>query len=253
MNNPVPHISHVAKAIGLRGAWSYFMANRRLPVYPMRPRQVPQGVWARSGTTDRAVFYQTFVDEPLAAIGRGRDVRCVVDCGANAGYTAAYLLARYPRCRLIAVEADSRNVEVLKRNVEPFGDRVQVVHAGIWSHQTGLVVERGTYRMGGEDSTIVREARPGEQADLDAIDLSSLMEKFGLDHIDLLKIDIERAERAVFARNFEGWLPKVDTIAIELHDDECTGVFSAAVSKETFSISHRGELTIAHRKGAGPL
>jgi len=46
-----------------------------------------------------------------------------------------------------------------------------------------------------------------------------LLEKWGVESVDILKIDIERAEHALF-RSAESWLPKVRSIVIEFHDHE---------------------------------
>ena len=43
------------------------------------------------------------------------------------------------------------------------------------------------------------------------------MKEQGIDHIDLLKIDIEGAEREIF-RDPSSWIGKVDALIVELHE-----------------------------------
>jgi hypothetical protein len=74
----------------------------------------------------------------------------------------------------------------------------------------------------------------------------------GHDRISILKIDIEGAEHAVFsAPNVASWLPLVDCLVIELHDDThfgpCTEVFQRAIADQPFDVSHVGELTVCRR------
>ena len=40
--------------------------------------------------------------------------RFILDCGANVGYTSAYLLTRFPTAFLIAIEPDPGNAEILR-------------------------------------------------------------------------------------------------------------------------------------------
>ncbi|HEY7772650.1 MAG TPA: FkbM family methyltransferase, partial [Marinagarivorans sp.] len=47
--------------------------------------------------------------------------------------------------------------------------------------------------------------------------VDSLMVQFQLERIDILKIDIEGAEKEVFSDTSE-WLPKVDAMIVELHE-----------------------------------
>ena len=68
------------------------------------------------------------------------------------------------------------------------------------------------------------------------------MRDFGIDHIDLLKIDIEGAEKEVF--QVCDWQDRLDSIVIELHDrymPGCSDVVNHAL--QGFSQSTSGDLT----------
>ena len=54
------------------------------------------------------------------------------------------------------------------------------------------------------------------------------VERYGIDEIDLLKLDIESGEREVF-RLSRSWIDKVDVIIVELHDRIQTGCIRAYV------------------------
>jgi len=65
------------------------------------------------------------------------------------------------------------------------------------------------------------------------------MERFQLEEIDLLKIDIEGAEKELFSTNYESWLPKTKVLYIELHDRYRKGTatsFFKAICQYDFSI-----------------
>ena len=55
-----------------------------------------------------------------------------------------------------------------------------------------------------------------------AITLDKIIKDYNLEKIDILKIDIEGAEREVFS-NTSSWIEKVDSIIIELHERMKTG------------------------------
>jgi isoaspartyl peptidase/L-asparaginase-like protein (Ntn-hydrolase superfamily) len=57
----------------------------------------------------------------------------------------------------------------------------------------------------------------GESQEVISLTIEELMESYGLNFIDILKIDIEGAEKEVFS-NSPPWLAKIGMIAIELHD-----------------------------------
>ncbi len=62
-------------------------------------------------------------------------------------------------------------------------------------------------------------------------------------------MDIEGAEAVVFSKNYESWLPFVDNIAMEIHDDSSFGaasdiVLSAISFYDIFTVSTSRELTL---------
>lgn len=82
-----------------------------------------------------------------------------------------------------------------------------------------------------------------------AVDVGSLLQLSGHDRISILKVDIEGAEKVIFARNYETWIDKCDAILIELHDNECKDVFYKAIEGRGFQISKCAddEITVARR------
>jgi hypothetical protein len=64
------------------------------------------------------------------------------------------------------------------------------------------------------DFQVSQEEGTGE---VEGLTFDELMERFSLDSIDVLKVDIEGAEKEVFASSGK-WLDKVGMLVIELHD-----------------------------------
>jgi hypothetical protein len=74
--------------------------------------------------------------------------------------------------------------------------------------------------------------------------MDDLVNMYNLETIDILKIDIEGAEKELFTYNYENWLQKVRCIVIELHDlyrPGCATAFFKAISSREFSIFCKGE------------
>jgi FkbM family methyltransferase len=210
------------------------------------------GLWLRPGTSDLDVFRQIFLHREYSCLDRAANVRLVIDCGANVGYSSAYFLSRFPSCRVIAVEPDEGNFAACRGNLAPYGQRAQLIRSGIWSHAAGLKISEIPYRDGREWAVQVREAAADETPDLTAVDIGSLLAESGCSSISILKIDIEAAERHVFAHNYRHWLDAVEYLVIELHDRECRDVFFRAIRGLPLAVSQCGELTVCRRM-AGTL
>ena len=254
----VNRVAHAMRRLGVGSALRYDLARARhaLGVAPsvvqLTARRSRFPLSARPNSTDFVVFGQTFVSEPYACLDGLRDVEFIVDCGANVGFASAFLLSRFPRASVYAIEPDPENFTILERNLAPYGSQARAERMGVWSHTTGLKIEERPYRGGGAWARQVREARPGEPSDIEAIDIPTVMARARRQRISILKIDIEGAECVLFsAPNVSDWLGKVDCIAVELHDDthfgRCTDVFYRAIEGHGFSVTQSRELTVCRR------
>jgi FkbM family methyltransferase len=207
----------------------------------------------RPGSSDLYVFNQVFVALEYSFVPNIPPDGLIIDAGANVGYTSCYFLSRFPDCRIIAIEPDSSNVKALRANLLPYGDRATVIQAALWSQDTELSFAKAPYRDGREWSRQVA-ARTAENGLVQCrgIALPSLISRFKLGRIDLLKVDIEGAEGEVFRSLTQEWLGITDCIAIEIHNDsefgDCEAIFHAAVSTQEFEKHHAGELTICRRR-----
>lgn len=251
--------------LGPSGWLLYQFQQRRLrripPAHPvvLTSRYSAHPLLCRPRSSDLDVFYQIFVAREFACLDDLPEPALIIDCGAYVGYASAYLLSRFPRSELIAVEPDPENYRLLTRNLAPFGRRASTLRAALWSHPADLKISEATYRDGREWSRQVRACAPGEPGDLSAVDVAGLLRQSGRDRIAILKIDIEGAEAVVFSENYREWIDRVDVLAIELHDDtafgDARGVFARAIEGRGFVTGRSGELTIcraARRDGRAP-
>jgi FkbM family methyltransferase len=202
----------------------------------------------RPGTSDEEVFSQVFIAGEYSCINPPGEPRFILDCGANVGYTAAYLLTRFPTAFLLAVEPDPGNAEILGQNLLPYGNRARVLNTAVWSHKVGMVLSTTPFRDGREWARQVREAKEGESPQMFATDIGTLIVKSGYQRVGILKIDIEGAEQVIFGRDCSSWLPLVDSIAIELHSTDATTVFTNALRHAPFALSQHGDITLATRQ-----
>ena len=182
-------------------------------------------VYARAHTSDIDVYYQIFITREYRCLDHVSSAELVIDCGANVGYSTVYFLERYPLAQVIAVEPDADNFAMLQRNTEPFRHRVTLIKGGVWSKSAGLVISNPDADSW---SFSVREARPGESATVEAVDIPSLISQSGFDRVSILKVDIEGSEAEVFKH--APWLQKVDRLVIELHGQACEDAVVGAVN-----------------------
>lgn len=189
------------------------------------------------------VFDQIFLFEEYRCLKDLQQPLSVLDLGANVGFSAAYFLSVFPRARVVAVEPDEENAAICRTNLAPYGDRALVLNGAAWSKCTKLHL----MRCDGREWSFQVGELPADHLTpphIDGWDVGSLIDKTGIEKLDLLKVDIERGELAVFGQFAASWLPRVRNICIELHGKDCEKAFFQALQGYDYEVSHSGELTV---------
>jgi FkbM family methyltransferase len=147
--------------------------------------------------------------------------RCgtIIDLGANIGLTSLYLTARYPACRILAVEPNPSSYSLLNVNLGELIrlGRGRILKAAVWDRSEELV-PAGSSNDEHHSAFAVRAAGEVDRTEkrISGYTLQQVLDYSGFDRCDLLKVDIEGSETRLFSGNVD-WLQKVGSIAIEFH------------------------------------
>jgi FkbM family methyltransferase len=162
---------------------------------------------------DLANLYEIFGKEIYKT---ERDATTILDLGAYHGFYATYAYAKYPRATIYAFEPFAENYRQLSANAELNGlspDRLKLFNVAV-SARSGTVdffaASDGAmlHSMVFETATKVR---------VPATTVSDIMTKEGLATIDVLKIDVEGEEFAIFGAMDDATFARIDTIVAEMH------------------------------------
>jgi FkbM family methyltransferase len=233
-----------ARRFGIRRA---FTEHRRMTAAQGAPIElsvpgVAHLIALRAGTADMSTFEHVFVwnDYELAY---PPVVRTVIDAGANIGLASVFFANRFPGARIIAIEPEAANFALLERNVAPYPNIVPL-RAALWSEDT-LV---GLSNPGvGVDS--YRFDAVSALQKVEALSIPSLIDRFGMQRVDLLKVDIEGGETAIFKKSPE-WVRQVGMFVIELHGTDAEMAFTSATSCLVARRWRRGENHVVAMDGA---
>jgi FkbM family methyltransferase len=116
--------------------------------------------------------------------------RVILDLGANIGIATLLLRARYPTATVVAVEPDPATFRKLAHNVS--GDpNVVTINAAIGTQRGYASFAAGTMSWSG------RLTDNGIGIRVETTTLDQLVEEFGVQRGDMVKLDIEGAEHAI--------------------------------------------------------
>lgn len=192
-------------------------------------------IYLRNGTSDMFVYKQILVDNEYD-LDLGFVPQVILDCGANIGLASIYFKRRYPLSKVICIEPESNNFELLKKNVENI-EGVYCHKSAIWDVSQDLSVnDIGNGYWG----YIVSPNNDSSCNEVRSIGIYEIMQMYDIDTIDILKIDIEGSEVELFRSNYDLWLPKTKLIIVELHDElkaGCSKSLFTALKEYDFKVS----------------
>jgi len=194
----------------------------------------------RGRTSDRLTFQKIFVDGEYR-FDLGFTPRVILDGGANVGYSSIFFAQRFPQALIIAVEPEASNFRLLRHNTAGYPN-IRPIQKALWPRTTRLVIEN---TAGQPDAFRVKEITLAEPGTIPTCTIADLMRESGADQLDLLKLDVEGAEKELFEDPESAfWLEKTRALIMEPHDwfkPGCTEAVERAMTGRNFRRSRIGE------------
>lgn len=198
------------------------------------------------------LYREVFVENAYLRHGIGLPADpVVVDVGANIGMFSLLVAQRSSGARIVAVEPVAELARAASINAELHGVDVTVLNCGLGS-RTGEVafsyypnntLMSGMYGDAEEDRAVLRSyLRTAPDVEVPDVDLAAQFDRLvgdrmraeprrcqlttltevvaahGIDRIDLLKIDVEKAEADVLAGIDPATWERIDQVVLEVHD-----------------------------------
>ena len=216
----------------------------------VRMRDIERPFTLRLNTSDVATCDHVLVDKEYQ-FDPSKPPKVIVDAGANIGLSSIYFANRFPQARIIAIEPEMTNFALLKRNIGGY-PKILATHIALWNENTELdIVDPGYGKWGFRTRSNTTGDSTKACGKVRALTVDRIMDEHGFDFIDILKMDIEGAEKEVF-EDASKWITKVGVLIIELHDrfkTGCSRSFYNATNNFEIEWSQAHSIFLAHKEG----
>lgn len=168
----------------------------------------------------KEIYMQNLYDIEFIQKKVKKDAPVIVDIGANVGYAATFFFSHFPKAHIISFEPLPTNFDLLCKNQKQnLFLKWQIVPKAIGRNNDKVLL----YFQKKQGLTPI----PSIYADFDSqnqdcievemISLPQVFQDFGLDKIDLLKLDCEGAEYEILYHTPQEYLNKIHCIVMETH------------------------------------
>jgi FkbM family methyltransferase len=208
---------------------------------------------ARIATSDSMVFNLVVMGneyKPATDIFLLNNIplKVFVDLGSNIGLTTLYIKKEFPDCTVIALEPDKNNYEMMLKNFDlnKLTNTTSLL-AGVGKNDCYLIEDVGIRDKKEWGLTFKEVDYP---TDIASYSINMLFNKFAIDEIDFIKIDVEGAEKEIFAVDADmSFLKKIKVLAVEIHDEfEWRSQIYKILKENNFIVFNSGETTLAVKK-----
>ncbi|MDR2170570.1 MAG: FkbM family methyltransferase [Planctomycetaceae bacterium] len=168
--------------------------------------------YVRPNTSD--VYVNADVTQNKMGSVQFDSVETIIDAGANIGIRTLWFANRFPNAKIVAIEPETSNYNVLKINTAMYPN-ICCIQCGLWKSDVKLKIaplddNKNKYAFQ------VTEAID-DDFDVVGITIDAVKEQFNMQRVDILKCDIEGSEIEVF-ENSASWVNSVNYFIVELHD-----------------------------------
>lgn len=185
--------------------------------------------------TDIDIFEQIFLIKDCQ-LPIDIEPKLIIDAGAHIGCSAIFYSLMYPNAKIYAIELSPSNFDVLVENSKQVKNVIPI-NAAIWNKSIDLEILNPSDDGWSFKAGVVSKESKGS-IKIKGIRIEEILEMSRAERINLIKIDIEGAEKEIFARDSNAWINKVDNMIIELHDrfvPGCTLNFNSSLRNYNYA------------------
>lgn len=207
--------------------------------------------------SDYSVFDQIFNKEEYSDVSSVLNLNkefdskesVLIDAGANVGFATIYLSQKRIFDKIFCIEPSKSNFEILKKNISSLDTTINVtlLENALSARENQSFHLKNDFRDGQDWSITTIQRESGE---VKGITINEIINKYDLEGITLLKIDIEGAERFIFDESVNlDYLDKIKIIVIEIHDEfDIREDIYKVLKNNNYLLIESGELTTAINK-----
>jgi FkbM family methyltransferase len=192
-------------------------------------KDVKQTIFLRTYKGDIDIFYEIFQKEIYLAPAEKKDPELIIDLGANIGLSALYFTALFPKARIICVEPGDESYKFLIKNVAS-----QIQARQITTLKAAVMGTDGNVSFSDSKMHYNSKVTASIIKNTEAFSLHTLYKKYNIQSADLIKMDIEGAEKDVFES--PDWLYAVKNLIIEMHSEDIMDSCIDKLEKSNFKV-----------------
>lgn len=230
------------RKLGLKGLYLYWLKKYKWKdLVEVNLPNYKASFNLRVNDADIGTFEKIFIDEEYKFTFEDMNPKVIVDIGANIGLSSVYFANKYPTSKVYTLEPEKNNFKSLVKHTKEYKNIINT-NCGLWYENKLLTIDNPNVES--ISFTLNDNITSADNSlQIEGITLEKFMLDNDINYIDILKIDIEGAEKDIFMNNPK-WLDKIGLLIVELHDRKvkgCSRAFFSAINEYTKDEHYLGD------------
>jgi FkbM family methyltransferase len=198
----------------------------------------------RGGTSDIPAFKKVFIKKEYD-VHITPDPEVIIDANAKLGLPAIFFALKYNQARIFSIEPDKGMYKLLTGNAF-FYKNITCLNTALWDKASLVELKNN----GNESADTIEEVSAKTKDSFLSISIHDVIKKYELKQIDILKLDIQAAEKIISSSAYQYWLTRTKIIMIEPREDakQDRSKFYDTLSQHNFDLYPKGKNIIAVNK-----
>ena len=142
----------------------------------------------------------------------------IIDIGGNVGYFSLFMISQSSNARVISFEPMPFNFDQLRKYQGSYqGYNWEIVNKAVGGSNDPLILYTSTVDGFSTMAGVFGDENRSTKIEVESIVWSQVIEKFGLNKIDLVKLDCEGSEYAIIRSMSDDQLNDIQHFSIETH------------------------------------
>jgi len=221
--NYFKRLLNASKNLGFLIALKIFFFSKTNKINFIKSKNYPHKIYYRKEGDYGVLGHLYDLSYKISDANSDEKINTIIDLGANIGIETIKFSKFFPNSKIICVEPEINNFEILKKNTENYSN-VFIENYAISNNETNIFIENTSNPLTKNYYEGFRLTEKATNQKVRTVTMKSLIKKYDLKKINILKSDIEGYEKYLFDDSCEDWLHLVDIIIFECPDNDRIGV-----------------------------
>tara|TARA_S200000501_G_scaffold46088_1_gene37266 strand:- start:318 stop:1136 length:819 start_codon:yes stop_codon:yes gene_type:complete len=218
LNEYLNRILYSWNNLGLISTFKIFFFHKK-KINFIKPIKFPYKIYFRKSGDYGALTHLFNLSYKINDKNSKNKIENIIDLGANIGIETIKFKFFFPDSKIIAVEPEKNNFEILKKNTKNYNS-IHLENYAIGNKQTEVYLKNESKNISSNYNESFFVTNESTNRKVKTISIPYLIKKYNLEKINILKSDIEGYERYIFDDSSFEWLNKVDCIIFESPDND---------------------------------